>query len=135
MLALFENIQLFVARVENYSIRTKRVFVSHLLRAYSFCAVFLFRFINPIRNRRVQKEQFSSGRNNFHGNKMANSLISNRKGKKYKKNYTRMKFENTGGSFDKLLVFVDRVIFFVVSRQSSNLYSWIPSGNGELLLF
>ena len=33
----------------------------------------------------MQKEQFSSERNNFHGNKMAHSLISNRKGKKYEK--------------------------------------------------
>ena len=68
------------------------------LRAYSFCAVFLFRFINRNRNRRVQKEQFSSERNNFHGNKMAYGLISNRKGKKYQ-NYTRMKFEKYGRLF------------------------------------
>ena len=40
-------------------------------RAYSFCAVFLFRFINRNRNRRVQKERLSFERNNFHGNKMA----------------------------------------------------------------
>ena len=59
--------------------------VSSAPRAYSFCAVFLFRFINRNRNRRVQKEQFTSERNNFHGNKMAHSLISNRKGKKYEK--------------------------------------------------
>ena len=53
------------------------------LRAYSFCAVFLFRFINRNRNRRVQKERLSFERNNFHGNKMAHCLISNWKGKKY----------------------------------------------------
>ena len=53
------------------------------LRAYSFCAVFLFRFINRNRNRRVQKERLSFERNNFHGNKMAHCLISNSKGKKY----------------------------------------------------
>ena len=46
-------------------------------RAYSFCAVFLFRFINRNRNRRVQKERLSFERNNFHGNKMAHCLISN----------------------------------------------------------
>ena len=105
------------------------------LRAYSFCAVFLFRFINRNRNKRVQKEQFSSERNNFHGNKMAHSLISNQKGKKYEKIIRERSSKNTGGYFDKLLVFADRVFFFVLSRQSSNLSSWIPSGNGELLLF
>ena len=49
------------------------------LRAYSFCAVFLFRFINRNKNRRVQKERLSFifERNNFHGNKMAQCLISN----------------------------------------------------------
>ena len=46
-------------------------------RAYSFCAVFLFRFINRNRNRRVQKERLSFERNKFHGNKMAQCLISN----------------------------------------------------------
>ena len=110
-------------------------FRKHMLRAYSFCAVFLFRFINRNRNKRVQKEQFSSERNNFHGNKMAHSLISNRKGKKYEKIIRERSSKNTGGYFDKLLVFADRVFFFVLSRQSSNLSSWIPSGNGELLLF
>ena len=54
-------------------------------RAYSFCAVFLFRFINRNRNRRVQKERLSFERNNFHGNKMVHCLISNWKGKKYEK--------------------------------------------------
>ena len=48
-----------------------------IIRAYSFCAVFLFRFINRNRNRRVQKERLSFERNNFHGNKMAHCLISN----------------------------------------------------------
>ena len=105
------------------------------LGACSFCAVFLFRFMNRNRNKRVQKEQFSSERNNFHGNKMAHSLISNRKGKKYEKIIRERSSKNTGGYFDKLLVFADRVFFFVLSRQSSNLSSWIPSGNGELLLF
>ena len=105
------------------------------LRACSFCAVFLFRCMNRNRNKRVQKEQFSSERNNFHGNKMAHSLISNRKGKKYEKIIRERSSKNTGGYFDKLLVFADRVFFFVLSRQSSNLSSWIPSGNGELLLF
>ena len=52
--------------------------------AYSFCAVFLFRFINRNRNRRVQKERLSFERNNFHGNKMAQCLISNWKGKSTK---------------------------------------------------
>ena len=42
---------------------------SLFLRAYSFCAVFLFWFIHRNRNRHVQKEQFSSERNSFHGNK------------------------------------------------------------------
>ena len=63
----------------------KSICASLFLRAYSFCAVFLFWFINRNRNRRVQKEQFSSERNNFHGNKLAHSLTSNRKGKKYEK--------------------------------------------------
>ena len=104
-------------------------------RAYSFCAVFLFRFINRNRNRRVQKERFSFERNNFHGNKMAQCLISNWKGKKYeniirernsKKKYGRLSWQTS--------VFADRVIFSVLSCQSSNLYSWLPAGNGELLL-
>ena len=38
------------------------------LRVYSFCAVFLFRFIYRNRNRREQKERLSFERNNFHGN-------------------------------------------------------------------
>ena len=108
------------------------------LRAFSFCAVFLFRFINRNGIRRVQKEQFSSERNNFHGNKMAHSwisLISNRKGKQYEKIIRERSSKNTGVYFDQLLVFADRVIFFVLSRQSSNLSSWIPSRNGKLLLF
>ena len=57
------------------------------LRAYSFCAVFLFRFINRNRNRRVQKERLSFERNNFHGDKMADCLISNWKGKSTKTLY------------------------------------------------
>ena len=56
-------------------------------RAYSFCAVFLFRFINRNRNRRVQKERLSFERNNFHGDKMADCLISNWKGKSTKTLY------------------------------------------------
>ena len=70
-----------------------------LIRAYSFCAVFLFRFINRNRNKRVKKEQFSSERNNFHGNKMAHSLILNRKGKKYEKIIRERSSKNTGGIF------------------------------------
>ena len=66
---------------------------------------------------------------------MAHSLISNRKGKKYEKIIRERSSKNTGGYFDKLLVFTDRVIFFVLSHQSSILSSWVPSGNGELLLF
>ena len=63
------------------------------LRAYSFCPVFLFRFINRNRNKRAQKERLSFERNNFHGNKkMADCLISNWKGK-VRKHYTRTKFE------------------------------------------
>ena len=34
----------------------------------------------------------------------------------------------------RLLVFANPVIFFVLSRQSSNVYSWLPARNGELLL-
>ena len=107
------------------------------LRAYSFCAVFLFRFINQNRNRRVQKERLSFERNNFHGNKMAQCLISNWIGKKYE-NIIRKRNskKNTGDFLDRLLVFANpvNVIFFVLSRQSSNVYSWLRAGNGELLL-
>ena len=49
--------------------------LGRIVRAYSFCAVFLFRFINRNRNKRVQKERLSFERNNFHGNKMADCLI------------------------------------------------------------
>ena len=80
---------------------TLKRYFSAQLGAYSFCAVFLFRFINRNRNKRVQKEQFSSERNNFHGNKMAHSLISNRKGKKYEKIIRERSSKNTGGYFDK----------------------------------
>ena len=102
--------------------------------AHSLISLFLFQFINRNGNKRVQKEQFSSERNNFQGNQMAHSLISNRKGKKCEKIIRERSSKNMGGYFDKLLVFADRVIFFVLSRQSY-LSSWIPSGNGELLLF
>ena len=84
-----------------YTLRVARCVSMTVLRAYSFCAVFLFRFINRNRNKRVQKEQFSSERNNFHGNKMAHSLISNRKGKKYEKIIRERSSKNTGGYFDK----------------------------------
>ena len=67
--------------------------ISALLKAYSFCAVFLFRFINRNRNMRVQKERLSFERNNFHGNKKAQCLISNWKGKKVRKHYTKTKFK------------------------------------------
>ena len=96
--------------------------IARRFRAYSFCAVFLFRFINRNGNRRVQKEQFSSERNNFHGNKMAHSLISNRKGKKCEKIIRERSSKNTGGYFDKILVFADRVIlsssFFLDSPRT-----------------
>ena len=79
---------------------------SRFFRAYSFCAVFLFRFINRNRNRRVQKERLSFERNNFHGNKMVQCLISNWKGKKYEnipvyENEIRKK--NTDDFLDRLL--------------------------------
>ena len=72
----------------------------------------------------MQKEQFSSERNNFHGNKMAHSLISNRKGQKYEKIIRERSSKNTGGYFDKLLVFSDRVIFFVLSRPRTCLHGY-----------
>ena len=112
-----------------------RALESESLRAYSFCAVFLFRFINRNRYRRVQKERLSFERNNFHGNKMAHCLISNWKGKKYENIiWKRNSKKNTGTFLDRLLVFANPVIFFILSRQSSNVYSWLPARNGELLL-
>ena len=74
------------------------------LRTYSFCAVFLFRFINRNRNRRVQKERLSFERNNFHGNKMAQCLISNWIGKSTKTLYeNEIRKKNTGDFLDRLL--------------------------------
>ena len=119
------------------SLRWRRAIASlTLFRAYSFCAVFLFRFINRNWNRRVQKERLSFERNNFHGNKMAQCLISNWKGKKYEnipvyENEIRKK--NTGDFLDRLLSSPTRY-FFVLSRQSSKVYSYLPAGNGERLL-
>ena len=84
--------------------------------AYSFCAVFLFRFINRNRNRRVLKERLSFERNNFHGNKMAHSLISKRKGKKYEKNHTRTKFEK------KMRVAVSIDFLFSPTALSSSFF-------------
>ena len=108
------------------------------LRAYSFCAVFLFRFIN--RNRRVQKERLSFERNNFHGNKMAHCLISNWKGKKVRKHYTKTKFERkirATFSTDSLSRLSSTTplssSFFLVSLRT-RIHAWLPARNGELLL-
>ena len=95
---------------------------------YSYCAVFLFRFINQNGNRRIQKERLSIERNNFHGNKTEHSSISKRKCEKF-----YMNEKSTGCHLNRLLVYAS-VIFFVLSRQSSNVYSWIPAGNGVLLI-
>ena len=108
-----------------------------MIRAYSFCAVFLFRFINRNRNRRVQKERLSFERNNFHGKKWHIAIVwfQTEKEKSTKTLYeNEIRKKNTGDFLDRLLVFADPVIFFVLSRQSSNVYSWLPAGNGELLL-
>ena len=104
----------------------------------SFKGVFLLCSI-PIpvyRNRRVQKERLSFERNNFHGNKMAQCLISNWKGKKYE---NTLVYENEIRKKIRATFLTDFCLrqpryFFVLSRQSSNVYSWLPAGNGERLL-
>ena len=93
-----QKIKIFVC-LTVCSLPSEFLVLSGHLRAYSFCAVFLFRFINRNRNKRVQKEQFSSERNNFHGNKMAHSLIFQTGKVKSTKNYTRTKFEKYGRLF------------------------------------
>ena len=107
------------------------------LRAYSFCAVFLFRFINRNRNRRVQTEQFYQRGTISMVTKWRTVWFQTGKVKSTKKVYENevRKIRAATCYVDKLLVFADRVIFFIRSRQSSSLSSWIPSGNGELLLF
>ena len=122
---LLEKIGMFMFKNENDGAT---------LRAYSFCVVFLFRFINRNRNSRVQKERLSFERNNFHGNKMAPCLISNWKGKSTKTLYENEVRKKYGRLSRQTYIFADRIIFFVLSRQSSNVYSWLPEGNGERLL-
>ena len=89
------------------------------LRAYSFCAVFLMRFLNRIWNWLEQKERLSFERNNFHGNKMVHSLISNRK-EQYKK-VMRTKFEKIRVAISTdALSSPTTLIFFVLPCQSPN---------------
>ena len=58
---------------------------------------------------------------------MADCLISNWKGKSTKTLYeNEIRKKNTGDFLDRLLVFADPVVFFVPSRQSSSVYSWLP---------
>ena len=103
-------------------------------RAYSFCAVFLFRFINRNRNRRVQKERLSFERNNFHGNKMAHSLISKRKGKKYEKIIREQNSKKKCGWLSLLTSCFHRLRYLL--RSFSSVFERVfmdTSRNGELL--
>ena len=74
------------------------------LRAYSFCAVFLFRFINRNGNRRVQKERLSFESNNFHGNQNGALFDFKLKRKKSTKALyeNEIRKKNTGDFLDRL---------------------------------
>ena len=75
--SMLENCGLKLARDRRFVKCGRRLQHMSRLGAYSFCAVFQFRFINRNRNRRVQKERLSFERNNFYGNKIRKCLISN----------------------------------------------------------